>query len=178
MAHKKTKLSSVFAEFVELTIIGASVFFLVYLTLGQKLEITGDSMYPTLENGEHIVAEKISTKLKPIARGNIVVFEHPQDPKRLLIKRVVGLPNENILLQNGNVYINNTLLESAEETFGKNIIQDGVEYKIPDDSYILMGDNRDNSVDSRSIGSIKRELIVGKALLVYYPLGNFRLVAH
>ncbi len=170
-------------DFVEITIIGTTIFLLVYLFIGQLLEVTGESMIPTLADKEQVIAEKLSMKINPLETGEIVVFRHPEQHTRLLIKRIIGLPDEKLKIMDGQVYINGTLLE---EPYLKNGIitkpaehmSEGVEYKIPGNSYILMGDNRGKSSDSRHLGAIREELIVGKALLVYYPLNNFRLIEH
>lgn len=137
-------------------------------------------MYPNFHDGEQLIAEKLSTKLGSLGRGDIVIFKSPVED-RLLIKRVIGLPDEEFLIQNGSVYINNELLD--EKYLSDGVLTEGLkagesksEYNISPDSYFVMGDNREKSTDSRDWGPIKRESIVGKAILIYYPLGNMRLI--
>ena len=174
-------ISEILLDFLEITIIGATVFLLVYLFVGQLLEVTGNSMHPTLIDKEQIVAEKISTKLKPLERGEIVIFRHPEENERLLIKRIIALPNELIRVENGLVYVNDEILteeylSETSPTRGNKALAEGVEYRVPVNSYVLMGDNREESSDSRSFGAVRSGLILGRALGVYYPLDSIRLI--
>lgn len=182
-AHKKRNFLTTFFDFLEIAIISATIFLLVYLFVGQLLEVTGDSMIPTLYDKEQVIAEKLSIRFSPIERGDIVIFKHPEQNNRLLIKRVIGLPFDNLKILNGHVYINGKMLD--EPYLGKNTltypnksISAGVEITVPEYSYILMGDNREKSSDSRSFGPIRQELVIGKAAVVYYPFKNFRMIEH
>jgi signal peptidase I len=180
---KLSTLSDLFLDLLEIAIIGVTVFVLVYIFIGQLLEVTGNSMEPTLHDQEQIIAEKISLKFKPLTRGEIVIFRHPENNERLLIKRVVGLPGERIKIENGFVYINGEVLkepylkEQGVNEGNKNLIE-GVEYHITGNSYVLLGDNRRESSDSRSFGTIREELILGRSLMVYYPFNHIRLIEH
>lgn len=167
-------------EFFELSLIGAVIFVIVYLFIGQLLEVSGNSMEPNFHNKEQIIAEKLVTNVK---RGDIVIFNDPTNPTDLIIKRVVGLPNETFMIKEGMVYINNEILKEsylAEGTITdlryKKNLEEGEEYKIGEDSYILLGDNREESKDSRYWGALHKDSIIGKALLIYYPFENFRLI--
>ncbi len=182
-ASAKRSIFDILLDFIEITIIGATIFLLVYLFLGQLLEVTGESMEPTLHDKEQVIAEKLSTRFKPLERGEIVIFRHPEEHTRLLIKRVIALPLEKIKLENGQVFINDVVLAEPYLapgilTLGNQSIEEGEEYNVPPYSYVLMGDNREKSSDSRTLGAIREELIVGRALLVYYPLNSIRLIEH
>jgi len=138
-------------------------------------------MYPNFHDKEQIVAEKLSIKFKDLQRGEVVIFEHPLEKDRLLIKRVIGLPGETIKLENGSVYINNKILEekylpTGTTTKGQNFQGEDVDYKIPSNYYALMGDNRSKSTDSREWGFVSKNLIVGRGAFVYYPLNRIRLI--
>lgn len=177
---KTNKLSIFFLDLLEISFIAVAVFILVYVFVGQPLEITGDSMHPTLYNKEQIVAEKISGRLADVERGDIVVFKHPDRPDVLIIKRVVGLPGEQFELVGGNVYINDKRLTEAyihgEETLGSESIHTNVNIIIPENEYVLLGDNRPASKDSRAWGTVNGDNIVGKAFFVFYPLNNIRII--
>lgn len=180
---KISTISDLFLDLLEISIIGVTIFVLIYIFVGQLLEVTGDSMEPNLHNGEQIIAEKISMKFKPLSRGEIVIFRHPDNNERLLVKRVIGLPGETIKIANGDVYINGKLLNEPyileqDSSEGRKDLVEEVEYQIPKNSYILLGDNRRESSDSRTFGPVREELILGRVLLVYYPLGHIRLVEH
>ena len=163
--------------------IGSTVFVLVYIFLGQLMEVEGNSMFPTYHDKERLVVEKLSLKYKNLERGEVVIFQHPNiEQRHPLIKRVVGLPGETIRIAGGNVYINGekldeTYIESdnpTEETTG-GIVEEGVGYDIDENSYFMMGDNRQNSTDSRYFGAVKKEKIIGRSLLIYYPVNRIRL---
>jgi len=182
-AHKNRNFLTIFFDILEITIISATIFLLVYLFVGQLLEVTGDSMDPTLLDKEQVLAEKLSIRFNPIDRGDIVIFKHPEQNDRLLIKRVIGLPFDIVKISTGRVYINGHMLDeyyldSGALTYANKSMLEGVEYAVPESSYILIGDNRDKSSDSRSFGPIRRELIVGKAAFVYYPFSSFRMIEH
>jgi signal peptidase I len=168
-------------DFFEILLIGLSVFFVVYLFIGQLLEVTGDSMYPNFHDKDQVLAEKLSTKFVDVKRGEVIILKHPLEKGRLLIKRVIGLPGEAIRLSNGKVYINDTLLDEPylapnTETWQEQALQEGIEYKIPGDSYVVMGDNRTKSTDSREWKFLPKDLIIGRAVLVYYPIHRIKFV--
>lgn len=143
--------------------------------------VSGNSMLPNFHDKEQLVAEKISLNFRPIQRGDIVIFEHPEYPKKLVIKRVVGMPKETIIISQGKVLLDGKPLEEPyvheqNQTRGKRVIKEDTTYQIPENSYVLLGDNRSNSIDSREWGAVPAENIIGRAFMVYYPLTNFRLV--
>ena len=185
-------------EVVETALLALLVFLAVRAGL-QNFRVEGLSMYPTLDNGDHILVNKLAyaeidmerlADFVPFvnaeagekrgvfggpARGDIIVFESPANAADDLIKRVIGLPGERVEILNGRVYINGRLLEEPyiTEPWGDS----RPEIVIPARHYYVMGDNRNSSQDSRSgrIGLIPRERIVGKALLTYWPLDTFGL---
>jgi signal peptidase I len=170
-------------DFFEVTLICTFVFIIIYFFVGQLLEVTGDSMYPTFHDKEQIVAEKISVKVKDLKRGEILIFEHPFEKGRLLIKRLVGMPGEKIRIKSGKVFING--IELAEPylakttvTEGQNFLKEGLEYTIRENTYVMMGDNRLKSTDSREWGFVNKESIVGRGVFVYYPFNRIRLVTN
>lgn len=168
-------------QFFEVTLILSAVVVLCYIFVGQLLEVSGDSMFPTFHDKEQLVAEKLTIKYEPPKRGEILIVEHPNEPGMLLIKRVIGLPGEVITIKNGYVYINGNILDEpyltdSVTTEGGLTIKDGIDYRIPDDSYVFMGDNREKSTDSRYYGNVKMGNIVGRGLFVYYPIKNFRFL--
>ena len=138
-------------------------------------------MYPTFKSGEQILAEKASIKFKSIKRSDIIIFKGITNKNILVVKRVVGLPGETIQFKNSKVYINNELLKedylaSNTSTVDGKFLKNNIEYKIPIDSYVVLGDNRSGSTDSRDWGFLKKEDVVGKSFLVYFPLSDIKLV--
>lgn len=147
-------------------------------------------MVPNFHDKEYILTDKISYCVRDPKRGEVVVFKAPEDPDKDFIKRVIGLPGETIKIANGKVVINgNILLEEYLDSdlltpLGK-FFQENQEVVIPQSNYIVLGDNRFNSSDSRAWGFVKvsrkcgflgDSTFIGRALLVYWPPNSFRLV--
>jgi signal peptidase I len=161
-------------NFVETFVVGLLLAILIMVFVGQSLEITGDSMYPTLKNAERIVVEKITYKSRIPQRGEIVVFRSLQNDAIFLIKRVVALPGDTIALDAGRMLVNGRAID--EKYLPDQVpLQDlGALAKyatapIPQGFMAVMGDNRDESFDSRMFGLVPFDKLVGKALVVFWP---------
>ncbi|OGC60682.1 signal peptidase I [candidate division WWE3 bacterium RIFOXYC1_FULL_40_10] len=183
MVRSFNKIVPSLLGFLELLFISIGVFTIVFIFVAKLLIVEGESMVPALANGEQLISEKISVKINPVKRGEIVIFKSPVNSSALIIKRVIGLPGDSVEIQNGKVLLNGSLLEEKylannTVTIGKEKLADNKPFMVPNNSYILMGDNRQHSTDSRDWGSIPQENIVGRGLVVYYPLENFRLINH
>jgi signal peptidase I len=159
---------------------GALVVALVIRTfLLQAFWIPTASMEPTLQEGDRVLVNKLSYDLHDVNRGDIIVFErpesgsdgHPEDDIKDLIKRVVALPGETIEARDGVVYIDGRLLDEPylPDDMPTN---DLPPTEIPEGQVFVMGDNRTNSSDSRVFGPIDQDLIVGRAFIRIYPLGD------
>lgn len=149
--------------------------------IGQRTRVDGRSMENTLHNGDNLIVEKLSYRFSDPKRFDIIVFP-PTGKKEYYIKRIIGLPGETVQIdEDGNIYINGELLE---ENYGKETIQNPGRAAQPitlgDDEYFVMGDNRNNSKDSRSeeVGNVKRSQIIGRAWLRIWPLNQFGLLKH
>ena len=138
-------------------------------------------MFPTFKDKEQLVAEKLTLKYKKPERGEVVIFEHPTQKGELIIKRIIGMPGERLIIKNGSVYINDNILNEpylakGTVTEGNVLIKENNEFVIPDNNYVLMGDNRGKSTDSRYWGTININGMVGRGLFVYFPIKDFRLL--
>ena len=149
--------------------------------VGQRTRVDGRSMMNTLHDGDNLIVEKLSYRFSDPKRFDIIVFP-PTGKKEYYIKRIIGLPGETVQIdENGNMYINGELLE---ENYGAETIQNPGRAANPitlgDDEYFVMGDNRNNSKDSRSeeVGNVKRSQIIGRAWLRIWPLNKFGLLKH
>ena len=149
--------------------------------VGQRTRVDGRSMMNTLHDGDNLIVEKLSYRFSDPKRFDIIVFP-PTGKKEYYIKRIIGLPGETVQIdENGNIYINGELLE---ENYGAETIQNPGRAANPitlgDDEYFVMGDNRNNSQDSRSeeVGNVKRSQIIGRAWLRIWPLTKFGLLKH
>ncbi len=175
------KLSRILLDLLFIFVVGIFVLFFSLFVLMQPLVVTGNSMLPNFHDSEQILVEKVSLKYREIGRGDVVIVKHPENHSTLLLKRVIGLPGETFEISNGNVFINGESLDEPylfeqNVTLGKVSIPDNVALLIPSNSYVVLGDNRDDSLDSRNWGPLEKNLIVGRNLLVYAPIANFRLV--
>jgi signal peptidase I len=192
--HHRTK--TWIREIVETSLLALLVFLSVRASF-QNFKVEGSSMYPTLEDGQFLIVnklvyaevdmEKLSNFIPFVdpgsdpkrqvfhgpERGDIVVLIDPRDTNTDLIKRVIGLPGETVEIVDGKVYINDMLLEEPYITQAWHDTKPKV--TIPPGEYFVMGDNRENSLDSRSsqVGLVPQDLIIGKAMVSYWPSSKF-----
>ena len=156
-----------------------SILVLVYLFIMQPHKIMGIAMNPTLKNNQYIMTNKLSYGLTPPKRGDIIVFKSPQDPKVDYIKRIIGLPQEVIKIENGKIYINDKQLSEPYlpkdsytnanvDIFTGEDVDLGKPIEIPIGYYFVLGDNRGASVDSRDFGPVPEDFITGKYWFTYY----------
>ena len=169
-------------------VLGASLYFLAVLTavfivvhfIGQRTSVDGSSMEPTLTDGDSLIIDKLSYLKNGPKRFDVIVFPYEYSSDTYYIKRVIGLPNETVKIdENGVIYING---EELKENYGKDRIEDpglaSTEIMLNKNEYFVLGDNRNDSADSRfsSVGNIRREIIVGKAWMRVWPLNRLGLV--
>ena len=148
--------------------------------VAQRTDVNGTSMYPTLEDGDQLIADKISYRFRDPERFDIIIFPYQYAPNTYFIKRIIGLPGETVRIdEQGNIYINGEILQ---EDYGYETIEyaglAAQEIQLGEDEYFVLGDNRNVSEDSRypDVGNIKREDIVGRAFLRIYPFSKFGFV--
>jgi signal peptidase I len=129
------------------------------------VKVEGVAMLPTYKDGDRLVVRKDAGQIE---RLDVIIFRYPKDPSRSYIKRVIGLPGETIAITGGKVMIDGKELAEPYVDPDKNqSTSDLPPLKIPPDHYFVLGDNRDNSSDSRYWGTVDKELIVGKCFLSY-----------
>lgn len=136
--------------------------------------VDGPSMRPTLQNSERLVVNKFIYRFRSPERGEILVFRYPRDPSRDFIKRVIAIPGDTIEIKGGQVYVNSTLLDEPyilSQTRGNYPLA-----TVPEGHIFVMGDNRNNSEDSRfaDVGFVPFDLIKGKAMLIFWPVDQFK----
>lgn len=167
---------SVLREYVEAALIATGLALFIILFVAQSFLVEGDSMWPTLEDGERILVDKLSYRFRDPARGEIIVFRYPADPTRRFIKRVIGVPGDEVMIRGSVVYVNGQAL--SEEYIAEPTRDDYGPVVVPEDAFFVLGDNRNASEDSRrpNVGFVPRDLIVGRALLVYWPLSDLGLI--
>ncbi len=153
------------------------VWFIVHF-VGQRTEVNGLSMYDTLDDGDNLWVDKMSYRFKEPKRFDIIVFPY-QGSEIYYIKRIIGLPGEKVRIdEEGNIYINDKILDEDygyEQIVPEMIGRAGEDILLGDDEYFVMGDNRNNSKDSRfeDVGNIKRDELIGKVAFRMWPLSKF-----
>ncbi|MGI6020265.1 MAG: signal peptidase I [Lachnospiraceae bacterium] len=177
--NKSVEKNSVLKELLEY-VITLAVVLVVYLLLTSfviiNAQIPSESMVSTVMKNDRVFGNRLSYINKDPERFDIVIFKYPDNEKQLFIKRIIGLPGETVHIRDGKVYIND-----SEEPLDDSFINEPQEpeydntelvFEVPDDSYFMMGDNRNHSNDSRYWKNhyVKRDKILGKAVLRYWPL--------
>jgi signal peptidase I len=146
------------------------VVFLGLVFLFQPFKVEGASMQPALVDHERILVNKLIYRLGPVQRGDVVVFWFPGDPHRSFVKRVIGVPGDHVAIRNGQVFVNG---EALDEPYLTSSPQRGDHHQpvtVRAGHYFVLGDHRTVSNDSRAWGQVPERLILGKAVLRYWPL--------
>ncbi|MCR5279735.1 MAG: signal peptidase I [Lachnospiraceae bacterium] len=157
--------------------------FIIIKFVGQRTEVIGDSMNPTLYDGDNLIMDKISYRVHEPERFDVVVFPPRNNPeKKNYIKRIIGLPGETVRIDyEGNIYINDEILK---EDYGLQVIDEpGIaneDIYLGLNEYFVLGDNRNNSIDSRSssVGKVTKDEIIGKAWVRIWPLNEIGFIKH
>jgi signal peptidase I len=193
----KTFRKSTAREYFESICVAVILALFVRTFVVQAFKIPTGSMENNLLIGDHLLVNKFVfaptltraenglLPIDPIRRGDILVFKYPEDPERDFIKRVIGLPGEVVELKDKKVYINGTALDEPYVHFlfpfdpsspdageGGDLRRSYGPATVPEGEYFMMGDNRDNSQDSRYWGFLRRDYVKGKALFVYFSFGE------
>lgn len=175
-AMEKSSKDSVW-ELVRFILIAVAIVLPIRLLVAQPFIVSGSSMVPTFENNQYLIVDQISYRFHEPERGDVIVFRFPLDTSKFFIKRVIGLPNEKVVIESGKVAIfdadgNETDLN---EPYLNNVSHDSMSVTLKADEYFVMGDNRNASSDSRSWGVLPRENIIGKALIRLLPVDTLEL---
>ena len=149
---------------------------LVNLFTSARFVVAGDSMLPTLVDGQSVVAVRSRRSWNRLERGDIVVFRHLEFPGRVFIKRLVGLPNEQVRVENGSIYIDDMLLEEPYLNGQVGVLQDlnRTWWNGPGELF-MVGDNRNESQDSRTFGPVDGGLVMGRVWLRCWPLSAWTM---
>ncbi len=153
-----------------------SIYMIIHFFILTPHKVKGQSMYPTFVDGEYILTSKITYKLRPMKRGDVIIIKRTDTPdQKLLIKRLIGLPGDEIMIQNGSVYINGeaipeNYLSATTPIPNVSYLKEGEPVLIPSGYVFVMGDNRPNSEDSRKFGPVPIQNIEGVVFFRYLPV--------
>lgn len=180
LSDPKKSSGSFFGDLFRFTIISVIIVVPIRLFIASPFIVNGASMDPTFHTGEYLVIDQISYRLSEPERGDVVIFHYPKDPSKFFIKRVIGLPGETVSFEGNDIRIINDshpegfiLNQSFLENSSVNTIET---FELRDDEYIVLGDNRNASSDSRAWGAVTRKLIVGRAFLRLFPLNTMSVL--
>lgn len=174
--EETNRFRSVFNWIVDVAVVLSAAWFFVF-ALGTQILATGQSMSPVIEQGETVLMNRLSYLISGPERLDLVAFE--KEEGNYQIKRVIGLPGETVQIQDGFIYIDGEMLH-ADDDLNRSALAGQAEHPIhlKEDEYFLLGDNRENSEDSRfsSIGNVKRRQIKGQAWLRFSPFERFGFI--
>ncbi|HSW48471.1 MAG TPA: signal peptidase I [Candidatus Saccharimonadales bacterium] len=172
-AKSKTTFALLYLTF-GLPFAAIALFLIFYIFLFRPFQVSGDSMLPTYKNKEYILAGVASAAFQSPKQGDTVVFHSPSDPEKDLIKRVIAVPGDKIYLKDDFVYVNNNRIDESSylspgtKTTEGSFMKEGILIDVPIDNYIVMGDNRPFSSDSREWGYLAKDKVIGKIEFCYW----------
>jgi signal peptidase I len=168
------RLLRLVAEILQ-TLLIAGLLFLAVNLVTARIRVEGNSMEPSLHDGEFVVVNRLAYRWSEPTRGDIVVFRFPLDPERRFIKRIIGLPGDTLRVEGGRVFVDGVPLE--EPYIAAQPRYTG-QWTVGPQEVFVLGDNRNNSSDSQNWGMLPFEDILGKAILVYWPPTELGLIPH
>jgi signal peptidase I len=170
VSEKHTRLIRELIETIAFTLL----VFLVIRFAVQSFRVDGESMEPGFHTDEYVLVDKVTYLIHAPDRGDIIVFHYPLDPSRDFIKRVIGVPGDVVSTTSTNVIVDGQTLHEPYIRVPFNF--ESKTWKLGPNQFFVMGDNRDNSLDSRSWGLLDKSYIVGKVVAVYWPVTNWEFI--
>lgn len=170
-----------FWDTLETVVSSFIVIFIIYSTIAFPELVVGSSMEPNFYTGERILVEKVTKYFRPYKRGDIVVLHPPGSDNIDYIKRIVGMPGDVVKIVDCKVYIKSgeesylyeeNYLSDGVCTLGGTKIKEGRSFKVDEGNYLVLGDNREKSLDSRAFGLVPKDRILGKVVFRFWPLSK------
>lgn len=175
--NQKNSILNTLWDWVKTLAIAIFITFFIKQFIMDATRVAGDSMLNTLHNEDMLLVNKVGKHFSDFKRGQIVILNAPDYPNRLYIKRIIGVPGDTVEIKNGEVYIDGEVLKEdyvpVDVTLPKSEIS---KWELADNQYLVFGDNRANSNDSRDFGKIYKEDIVGHAFFRFYPFSDAGLI--
>ncbi len=178
--NKKTSFGRELWEMLRIVIISLLIVLPIRFFVAQPFIVRGASMEPNFEDGEYLVIDELSYRIGTPLRGQIVIFRYPRDPSQFFIKRIIGLPGETVIIEDGHVSVQKGS-ESAmklDESYLRPGLRTGPDatVELGSNEYFVLGDNRTNSSDSRVWGNLRRDFMIGRALVRLWPISRVSLL--
>ncbi len=168
--NKSSHLAREIVETLALTLV---IFLVIHFTI-QNYQVDGTSMESSLHNSQYVLVNKQAYLFQQPARGDVIVFVFPQDTTKDLIKRVIGLPGDTIVTTSSTVQVDGVILNEPYVKVPYNL--EGRQWVVPPNNYFVMGDNRQFSDDLRYWGFVPKSYIIGKAVMIYWPISNWQFI--
>lgn len=170
-------------DILETIVFIGSLFIVLYLFIMQPNQIKGASMEPTFFDGNYIFTSKVTYKLRKPIKGDVIVFSSPKNKDIEYIKRIIGLPGDEVMVKDREIYVNGNLVTEnyiSEKTtlIPGSFIENGVAITVPKNYYFVMGDNRPRSSDSREFGPINFDAIIGQVFYRYFPINKMGFISN
>ena len=164
-------------EVLEVVFVATATVFIIRTFLVQPFLVSGASMEPTFSDGNYLLVDELTYRFREPERGDVIVFRFPRNPSTFFIKRIIGLPGEQVVAENGTLKIvkNGKVFVLDEKYLSEEArkSRDNFSMTLKDDQYFILGDNRFHSFDSRMWGTISRRDIIGLARLRVFPFQKF-----
>ena len=170
----KSGLKGLVKDVLETLLVSLLLFFAIN-QISARIRVDGFSMEPSMHSGEFVIVNKLAYKIGSPQPGDIIVFHPPRNPQEDYIKRVIGLPGDQVVITDGGVQVNGQVLD---EPYILQPPRYSASWDVPEGHLFVLGDNRNNSSDSHNWGPVPLKDVIGKALFVYWPPENWGLVAH
>lgn len=177
--RERTASKAVWKEIFQFALIAIFIVLPFRLYIAQPFIVNGASMDPTFHNGEYLIVDQLTYKLSHVNRGDVIIFKYPEDPSKFFIKRIIGLPGETVDINDGVITIINDQNPDGltlSEPFIEFTKIDSSTTTLGESEYFVMGDNRNNSSDSRVWGALPEENIVGRPVLRLLPFSELDLL--
>lgn len=173
-------LGSNVIDFIQTLVIFGAIFSVIYLFVAQPHKVSGLSMFPTFHDGDYILTDKFTYRFHDPQHSDVIVLKNPHNEEQDFIKRIIGLPSNRVEVKSGHVFLNGKQLNedylpNGTYTNASFFLKEGQSYTVKDGEYIVMGDNRPHSSDSREWGIVKTNEIIGRVFFRYWPPQSFGL---
>ena len=163
------------ADLFIVAVAAAATVWLLNAFVVTRFRVEGESMFPALHSGDYVLVDRVAYRWSGLQRGDVIVFQYPYGPERDFIKRVIGLPGDVVEVAGGQVRVNDVVLDEPYIPVPA-AYQEQIRLG-PDQLYVL-GDNRNNSIDSHTWGALDSRYLIGRAVVVYWPPSSARIVRH
>lgn len=176
--EEKESLIDFIVDIVKFTVIALIIVWPIRYFIAQPFIVSGASMDPTFHDGNYLIIDEISYRMNEPERGDVIVFRYPKDESKYFIKRIIGLPGETVTIKKDEVTITSPEIArpfTIDESYIQVPFSSDVTQKLGEDEYFVMGDNRNNSLDSRMWGPLPKKDIIGRALVRLFPLNAIGL---